>query len=358
MITIDKSDNIYVCGLFESVNGLEASNVAKYNNDTQAWQALGSGIQRKGHPTYPYSCYCLTLSPCETVLYVGGYFQQAGSQLASNVAKWDGTQWHALNGGIGEVVHSLATDKEGNLYAGGWFTNAAKTPTRCVAKWDGTSWKELGHDSRDMSVYAMALDSAGSLYVGGMCPDIGACILKWNGSRWVALGHFRGRVNALVVNKKDELFVGGAFHEVRAGGIDWKTAHNIAKWNGKEWSEVDFDARDFDGRYTATVTALALDKNDDLHAVVNYGKAFARSLVIKLRGIEYDAGCAKVSTTILTENGDCGSVTTGQVLATTTNYETPVRGMCFDSKNNLHLSTVRCISKLVGTQVTTLGVLE
>ncbi|HTD87249.1 MAG TPA: hypothetical protein VK850_11790, partial [Candidatus Binatia bacterium] len=54
-------------------------------------------------------------------LYIGGNFTAVGDGFASYIAKWDGTNWSALGGGLNDQVRALALSG-GDLYAGGWFT--------------------------------------------------------------------------------------------------------------------------------------------------------------------------------------------------------------------------------------------
>ena len=57
-------------------------------------------------------------------LYVGGVFNQAGTTLATNVAKWDGATWSALGNGLrGSGVESIAV-LNGSVGATGIFTNS------------------------------------------------------------------------------------------------------------------------------------------------------------------------------------------------------------------------------------------
>ena len=52
-------------------------------------------------------------------LYAGGDFHEAGGVTVNHVARWDGSQWHALDTGTVGDVYALAVDAAGNLYAGG-----------------------------------------------------------------------------------------------------------------------------------------------------------------------------------------------------------------------------------------------
>jgi hypothetical protein len=118
-------------------------------------------------------------------LYVAGRFGTANGTPVNNVARWDGTSWHALGnglppgqGGLYRAVHSLEFDAQGNLYAAGEFgdVSAGTTDTLfSIARWDGTRWTRLGKGvfltpaiglPRQGVVFAMAGGSEG-LWLGG-----------------------------------------------------------------------------------------------------------------------------------------------------------------------------------------------
>src|SRR5437867_850195 len=85
-------------------------------------------------------------------VYVGGFFSMAGAANATNIARWDGVDWHQVGPGLGRAegslllayVYSLATDGT-DIYAGGSFTNAGSMAiTSSVVRWDGTTWRHVG----------------------------------------------------------------------------------------------------------------------------------------------------------------------------------------------------------------------
>ncbi len=70
-------------------------------------------------------------------IYVGGYFDKAGSLVVNNIAKWDGSVWSALGTGTsGEVLSIVALGT--NIYTGGAFTY----PANRIARWNGSSLEQ------------------------------------------------------------------------------------------------------------------------------------------------------------------------------------------------------------------------
>lgn len=202
-------------------------------------------------------------------LFVGGSFHVAGSQIARNIARWDGAQWHPLGEGLDGQVLALAFDGA-DLYAGGRFTLADGATVNHVARWDGNAWHALGSGTDD-DIYALAIHQ-GSLIAGGIFASAGGAsasrIARWDGSVWYPLGAgVDGAVRALastdvVSAPTAALFVGGDFSN--AGGA---TASRLATWDGDVWSEVGGGVYDLGSAHR--VSALLL-RNDGLYVGGNF----------------------------------------------------------------------------------------
>ena len=122
--------------------------------------------------------------------------QEGGA--AERIARWDGTSWAAVGGGLNNRVTSLAVGDAGGepaLYAGGFFTSAGGMAANHVATWDGTQWRAMGSGANGF-VQALGTfrDARGTgLYVGGLftlAPDSGdsylarwGCRRPWSQSR-------------------------------------------------------------------------------------------------------------------------------------------------------------------------------
>lgn len=200
-------------------------------------------------------------------MYVGGYFTDAGgNSSADHVAKWDGKKWLALGEGFNRSVQSLVIDSRGSLYAGGIYTASgdAKTKYSYVARWNGARWDNLVY-GLDGKVLTLAIDSKDRLYVGGdfknACRDANCSqttpmlhIARWNGTQWEAVGEgFDKSVNAIAIDKLDNVYAGGDFAQLGNGTGDLP---RIAKWNGAAWSTL---GGGVSGSILPTVHALAVD---------------------------------------------------------------------------------------------------
>jgi hypothetical protein len=95
-----------------------------------------------------------------------------GGVTAVNVARWDGSAWHAMGAGLPGTVYALWLDGS-DLYAGGTFNGTAGNTIYGIAKWNGSDWVPLGkgvHKNINFpatpTVYALA-GTADGLYLGG-----------------------------------------------------------------------------------------------------------------------------------------------------------------------------------------------
>ena len=235
--------NLYAGGDFTTAGVASANYVAKWNGSS--WSALGPGLNN--------SVYALVVSG--TNLNAGGDFTKAGTSTVNCIAKWNGSSWSTLstgmsgagNDGNGPYVNALAVSGA-NLYAGGDFTKAGAATANYIAKWNGSAWSALGggisgagSDGSGPYVNALAV-SGTTVYAGGEFTTAGSAtvnsIAQWNGTVWSALGsgmsmgddYYVSYVYALGVSG-NTVYAGGAFNT--AGGV---TADSVAEWNGSSWS--------------------------------------------------------------------------------------------------------------------------
>ncbi|RLE18851.1 MAG: hypothetical protein DRJ65_20900, partial [Acidobacteria bacterium] len=244
---------LYAGGWFVTAGGITVNRIARWNG--AGWSAL-SGSSGFGTNDYirALAVYDNGTGPA---LFVGGNFSMAGGQSANFIAKWDGAEWSALgvapNDGMDGTVSALAVYDDGSgpaLFAGGSFTTAGGITVNHVARWNGSEWSALDGDlgiGMDGSVRALGVydDGSGSaLYAGGYFETAGGLtvnrIARWDGNRWLPLGGPSGvgldgndgdydrAVYTLSVfddGTGNALFAGGSF--ATAGGVP---SSRIAKW--------------------------------------------------------------------------------------------------------------------------------
>lgn len=254
-------------GSFSTAGGVAVNGIAKW--DGAAWSSLAGGVTAAIFPLVED----ITIfdddgpGPNPAVLIAGGHFEQAGGVSVDNVARWDGSAWSGLGGGItgGEFpdVHALAAwDVDGlgpntpRLFAAGRFEQSDGQPSLNMAQWDGLQWTPLGTglNSTVQFLHVFDVDGIGpelpNLFVGGGFTVAGGVradsLARWTGSSWLPIvpGPVDNGVNSTVrdfaVFDEDgagaappSLFVAGSF--LTSGPV---RSRRIARWDGANWSAL------------------------------------------------------------------------------------------------------------------------
>jgi trimeric autotransporter adhesin len=245
---------LYVGGWFTSAGGIAANRIARWRSvlhlADSGWSPVGAGTNG--------IMYAMTVfddgSGDGPALYVGGSFDIAGGQPANRIARWDGNQWSPLGSAMNGSVRALTVFDDGlgdgpALYAGGTFTIAGGVAANCIARWDGTAWSTLNGGMEGgafLRVNDLRVHDDGTgpmLFAGGNFTSAGGVsanhLAKWDGTSWSALGDgMDNEVRALVEfangnGNGPALYSGGDF--IVAGEIQ---VNRIAKWNGVAWSAI------------------------------------------------------------------------------------------------------------------------
>jgi hypothetical protein len=280
--------SVYAGGTFTEAGGVRANGIARW--DGTRWSAVGCEGAVCG-----VACDTTCAAPSVRAIaidargdvYVAGQFDslffEDGDTLveldANQIARWDGTRWHALGRGIEGrppgfvelLVDALAPVPGGGVYAGGLFDRAGGGFVRNAARWDGTAWSALtygggaflgvGPGIADSRLLVHALAVAGpDVYLGGVFDKDAAyaprirSIARWDGATMHALGSgFCGggysadgrcnfaddAVHALAL-QGGAVFAGGAIEVARSGpaGDQSVPVNSIARWDGMRWSAL------------------------------------------------------------------------------------------------------------------------
>lgn len=205
-------------------------------------------------------------------LYAAGEFFTVGNAVAAGVARWNGTSWSGLGGGLaiaGSVRRITPLDYGTGpvLVALGEIVSAQGQPARQIAVWNGSLWDTLGGGPpSNPAVEILTLNAAAAydsgagpiLYVGGQLtavPWTGASqpvLLTWDGIAWTRIPAGPaappcpvpvhpacfppGSIEALAVYNDGsgrKLYVGGQFTTVN-GAANF----NLARFDGTAWSTV------------------------------------------------------------------------------------------------------------------------
>lgn len=225
----------------------QADNIAAYNWQTAAFEALGTGCNG---PVF-------TIAKAQgDLLYVGGQFLAAGGVANTNyMALWDigASAWSSL-GNANNIVYSMCYASDGNLYAAGAFTLLILVGANRIGYWDGAAWNALGAPGLNNTAYVVKQGPDGNLYVGGTFTQAGGAagfnrIAMWDfdTGAWVALGiGLNGACWDICWDDAGNLYAVGTF--TTAGGAG--AANGVAMWTGAEWLDLDEGAPGATGIYT------------------------------------------------------------------------------------------------------------
>jgi len=235
-LTIYQGDLI-AGGWFDTAGGVAASNIARW--DGTSWTPIGSGTDGVVWNLHVYNGN----------LVAGGLFTTAGGVTAKAIAQWDGNTWSALGGGLlprqGYAFGVFAMGDLGpDLIAGGSFARADNIPSSNIARWDGAQWHTMAGGTNGI-VYAQTFYSS-RLTIGGAFTVAGGQsadrLAGWDGSAWSALGSGVSGGNDAVdalAPVDSELILGGVF--TLAGG---RPAARIASWDGTNYGPLGSGAND------------------------------------------------------------------------------------------------------------------
>ncbi len=233
-LTTDINGDIITGGLFTTAGGTTINYIARF--DGTQWQALNNGMNN-------------TVSALHTAangdIIAGGEFTTAGGTTVNRITRFNGTQWQAIDGGTNGSVLAVTTIDNGNIIAGGAFATAGGTTVNNIAQFDGTQWLAIdGGVSRDFgqpsSVLALTTDTNGNIIAGGKFTQVGADnraasrIIRFDGAQWQRIGGgMNNDVKALALAANGDIIAGGRF--TTAGGT---TVNYIARFDGTQWQAI------------------------------------------------------------------------------------------------------------------------
>ncbi|HEY5042382.1 MAG TPA: hypothetical protein VIK53_10300 [Verrucomicrobiae bacterium] len=227
---------LVAAGTFTNQVNAVIQNIARW--DGSAWQPLGGGLE------YPV----FAVVGNQQVLYAAMQFLGEDGVSRTRVMRWDGAAWTRVGGDDFRSTASgrLYLSPNGDLYYSGVFSGIGSTVAPNLIHWDGSQWQSLfegryqGVSGPNPFVWSFA-EYAGKVCVGGQFYSAGSVfsqgIAQWDGHGWQSIGGgIKGtaahRVVALA-GSDSELFAGGTFTNM--GGV---SCSNIARWDGTAWTPL------------------------------------------------------------------------------------------------------------------------
>lgn len=264
-------ENLYAGGSFASLG--TGAYLSRWNRTTNAWSALGSGIN-PGNTNAFITSMAVFNTGLRNELIVGGFFASAGSITGTkSLAKWNGTAWTALGSNFTpntaqSVWSMLAWNGLGGnrLYIGGAFPAVAGIPSVGIASWDGATWTSLATSMPSISANPVVFALAGfddgqgpALFAAGRFDSIDGVvsplIAKWNGEAWLTVGGGLSPTSAFSDVEALAVFNDGTGPALYAGGWTFtppgQGACSVAKWNGTQWRSVGGTGANLGGRTTS-----------------------------------------------------------------------------------------------------------
>ncbi len=138
---------LYIAGSFTQAGSTPVRGIARWTGS--GWADVGGGVTGAGGSGGSGGTIVVHDDGSGPALYAAGNFVDAGGVPCSSVARWDGTAWSAVGGGVGGSCFGAAVHDDGTgpaLYVSGNFTTCgfAATPCSNLAKWDGQQWSDVG----------------------------------------------------------------------------------------------------------------------------------------------------------------------------------------------------------------------
>jgi len=238
ILSINASDSIvYVGGIFDTIGGSAFISIAKYNGTT--WSGLGAGLRKISteRSLSPFG-QVYSIVTKDSNVYAGGIFDTAGTIPVKNIARWDGSSWHAMGAGINGRVNAMAVLPNGNVVVVSSRDSGTTVIENHIKIWNGSEWNELPAISPQNSFNAVALDSS-RIYIGGDFSvdgsDTNRSLAMWDGNAWQSVGGgVWGTVSTLCFYN-GSLYVGGMFSSVGSNSLQtW----NIAKWQVRDQDTI------------------------------------------------------------------------------------------------------------------------
>jgi hypothetical protein len=234
---------LYAGGYLSSAGGVDGT---LFRWDGVAWSALRNFPDSR---VWDFAVFDPGTGPA---LYaVENIYVPALQHLESRLLRWNGTDWTVEHVQPYAGFYSLGTFDDGSgpaLYVGGRFANVAGVPgTKEIARWNGSAWSAVGGGIPNGSTLVWSQlpfdDGSGpALYVGtntgitsGSAFD--RHIARWNGSTWSAVGvGFDGPVYELTTfdfGSGPALVAGGNFFQSGATQV-----RKVARWTGASWVPI------------------------------------------------------------------------------------------------------------------------
>jgi alpha-tubulin suppressor-like RCC1 family protein len=264
-LAVDGSGNLYVGGTFSIIGGQSRNRIARLS--------AAAVVDATWNPSASATVWALAVDVAD--VYAGGDFTNIGGQNRNRIAKLSSSGAGAAdatwNPSANNSVRALRADGVGNLYVGGSFTSIGGQSRNRIARlsMSGIGAADATWDPDAINtVSALALDGGGNLYAGGFFNTIGGqsrnylARLSTSGTgavdaTWDPVMN-GSLVSALALDGAGSLYVGGVFDII---GGQARTYLAKLSTSGSGAADPAWNAN-----ANNAVNALALDGTGRVHA--------------------------------------------------------------------------------------------
>jgi hypothetical protein len=282
------NNELYICGVFDSVGNVPASGIAKWNGTT--WQSIGPNYDFCP-PTIGYAV--LKMAFYHGNLYAGGIFEDLSANIC-RLAKWNGVNWqfltNNLQGGIADVDAMEVYNNK--LYVAGLFFTSDGNVANSIISWDDTTWCAVGGSVQILTnQYPQINDMCihnGKLYCVGNFEKIGGISAKglasWDGTQWCGFNtnfdtYFHQMEGAYkIAFYNDTMYVAGGFQYA-----DTVFTNFIAKWIGGNYVDTCGTISTGINQLTVTNSTFGVFPNPaNENITINFNSPYTNNLQIKI----------------------------------------------------------------------------
>jgi hypothetical protein len=219
---VTNSGGVYVTGIFSQIEGVQAANIAYFNGTV--WSPLQNGIGTGEH--------CKMNLDSAGNLYVAS--QSTINGQSASLAKWNGSSWQILSTeSINNYIRGMAIGDNGDVYIGGAFTQIGVSSHNFIAKYSGSSWTGLCGGMTGLRIHDLYFHN-GILYAVGnftMAGNINADnYAEWDGNQWSTKDGGVIYSPNPDFDQVDKVIIDGNGTIVVSGQIYTSNYQNIAKW--------------------------------------------------------------------------------------------------------------------------------
>ena len=215
-------------GGFTYIGSTLFRNIARYNGTN--YSSVGGGVQG-GLP------HINILDTYNNEIIAGGVFAYAGTGYANNIASWNGTTWNNMENGLNGTVNDLVVDSINNfLYVSGSQTQLGNGNfVSSIVRWNGHYWEDTGLPNNLLSMVVCMYNK--ELYTSIFplnSADIDTIIMHFDGVNWISIPGLNWAAHNMCVYN-DDLYLGGGFTMAGTDSVNGIVALHVAPPTGCNW---------------------------------------------------------------------------------------------------------------------------